>query len=188
MARHTAVILAACILSGCASMLPRAEMVSTSPWQSFQEARETFDKIVPGKTTLDELRLLQLDPETNPNISILNYSDVLRRFIISPSMSATDLDAGVRECIAAKMVCSGYEVDQRAMRRVRNGNFWADFTNFRRRTDISGWRFTGLLLIKDNVVVYKLTGGQPSIQEQEQSANPLGPFQGIGETRLLNRF
>jgi hypothetical protein len=47
--------------------------------------------------------------------------------------------------------------------------------------------FAGLLLIKDNVVVYELTGGQPSIQEQEESSNPLGPFQGIGETKLLNR-
>ena len=45
----------------------------------------------------------------------------------------------------------------------------------------------GVLLISGNTVVYKLTGGQSNIHEHEHSRNPLGPFQGIGESRLLNR-
>lgn len=177
-----------CLLSGCGSLLPRSQVVSDSPWQSYQEAREAFDKIIPGKTTFADLRDLQLDPEANSNMTILNYSDVLRRFVVGPSMQAGDLDAGVRECLAAKTVCNGYEVDQKMLIRQRNGNFWADFTNFHRSTGIYGWRFNGLILVKDNVVVYKLTGGQPSIKEQEENSNPLGPFQGMGKSRLLNRF
>jgi hypothetical protein len=188
MARHLSVITALFLLAGCSSLLPRSAIVTNSPWKSFQEARQTFEKIVPGETTLQELRDLQLDPETNPNIAILNYSDVLRRFVPSPSVSAADLDAGVRECIAAKSVCTGYEVQQRSLTRQRNGNFWADFTNFSRKVDISGWQFNGLLLLKDNIVVYKLTGGQPAILEHEETSNPLGPFQGIGESKLLNRL
>lgn len=187
MARQLAAILGLCILSGCSSLLPRSETVSKSPWQSYKQAQETFQKIIPGRTTLTELRELSLDPEVNPNMTILNYSDVLRRFVVSPSMAASDLDEGVRACIAAKTVCSGYEVDQRAMHRQRNGNFFMDMTNFKRRTGISGWRFTGLILVKDNVVVYKLTGGQPAIEEHEESSNPLGPLQGKGES-LLQRF
>ena len=187
MVRQLAILAGICVLSGCSSLLPRSATVSNSPWQSYKDARATFEKIVPGKTTLSDLRDLNVDPEVNPNMTILNYSDVLRRFVVSPAMDPADLDVGVRECLAAKTVCSGYEVDQRAMHRVRDGNFFADMANFSRKTSITGWRFTGLILIKDNVVVYKLTGGQPSIQEREESSNPLGPLQGKGES-LLQRF
>ena len=34
-----------------------------------------------------------------------------------------------------------------------------------------------VVLITDDVVVYKLTGGQPAIHEYEDSSNPLGPLQ-----------
>ena len=34
--------------------------------------------------------------------------------------------------------------------------------------------------VKDEVVIYKLTGGQPVIQESEHTQNPLGPVQSIG--------
>lgn len=175
------------LLSGCSSLLPRSTAVVESPWQSFQEAQQTFDKIVPYQTTVNDLKLFKLDPETNPNITILNYSDVLRRFVPSDSVSALNLDKGVVECIQAKMACKGYEVNQRTLKRNRIGNFWLDFLNFRREVDVVGWHFNGVVLIKDNLVVYKLTGGQPSIHEIEHSRNPLGPFQGIGESQLLTR-
>ena len=60
--------------------------------------------------------------------------------------------------------------------------------NFRRKTNIVGWRFNGVILIKGNMVVYKLTSGQPVIREFEESNNPLGPFQGTGESMLRNSF
>ena len=166
-------------------MLPRGEAVADSPWQNFEDAQQTFDRIVPHKTTVEDLRALKLDPLHNPNITLLNYSDVLRRFIPSPSTNTQDLDSGVQECINAKSACKGYEVDQKSLRRHRYGNFWADFLNFRRKVDIVGWRFNGVILIKDDVVVYKLTGGQPAIHEREENNNPLGPLQGIGESKLF---
>lgn len=175
------------MLTGCGSLLPRSEAVVESPWRNFQEAQQTFDQIIPHQTTVNDLKHLKLDPETNPNITILNYSDVLRRFIPSGSITALDLDTGVLECILAKTACKGYEVDQRTLKRNRIGSFWLDFLNFKREVDVAGWRFNGVILVKDNVVVYKLTGGQPAIHETEQSRNPLGPFQGIGESRLFNR-
>lgn len=78
--------------------------------------------------------------------------------------------------------CQGYEVDHRVLKRNRYGNFWADLLNFKRKTDIVGWRFNAVVLITDDVVVYKLTGGQPAIHDREESNNPLGPFQGAGES------
>jgi len=66
-------------------------------------------------------------------------------------------------------------------RRTRYGNFLADLFNFRRKTEIVGWRFKAVVLLADDVVVYKATGGQPAIHEFEESNNPLGPLQGAGE-------
>ena len=175
---------AALVSSGCSGLLPKSTVVTESPWQTYKEAQEVFDRIQPYKTTSADLKELSLDPGANPNITLLNYSDVLRRFIPSPSISASDLDVGVRECIQAKTVCRGYEVDQKLLKRERNGGFWADFLNFRRKVDIHGWRFNGVILLKGDLVVYKLTGGQPSIKETEDNRTPLGPFQGFGESRL----
>lgn len=184
--RITRLALGLSVLSfaACSTLLPRGESVADSPWNSFDEAQQTFDKIVPYKTTVEDLRSFKLDPLRNPNITLLNYSDVLRRFIPSPATNMQDLDPGVQDCIRAKSACKGYEVDQKAIKRRRYGNFFADFLNFKRKVDVVGWRFNGVILIKDDLVVYKLTGGQPSIHEHEESKNPLGPLQGLGESGL----
>jgi hypothetical protein len=185
MIRLFAVFILLAVLGGCQSLLPRGEAHSEGQWRSYREAQQTFDRITPYRTTVDDLRKMNLDPEANPNITLLNYSDVLRRFIPSPTLNPSDLDAGVLDCIKARTACIGYEVDQRVMKRKRYGSFWLDMLNFKRKTDISGWRFMGVILIRDGVAVYKLTGGQPAIHELEQTTNPLGPLQGLGESRLL---
>jgi len=185
-ARLTIALIPA-LLAGCGALLPRGENITESPWQNYQQAQQAFDSIVPYQTRAEDLKQLKLDPLHNPNITLLNYSDVLRRFIPSPSTNTQDLDPGVQDCIKAKSACKGYEVDQKSMHRRRYGNFLADFLNFKRKVDIAGWRFNGVILIKDDIVVYKLTGGQPAIHELEESKNPLGPFQGIGESRILSR-
>lgn len=174
-------VVATALVAGCSSLLPKSESITDSPWQSFEEAQRAFIQIVPHRTTVTDLRRLKLDPASNPNIAILNYSDVLRRFVPSPSVDASVLDAGVQECVRAATRCQGYEVDHRTLRRKRYGNFWADILNFRRKTEVIGWRFNAVLLIVDDVVVYKLIGGQPVIHEHEESNNPLGPLQGAGE-------
>jgi hypothetical protein len=182
-----ALALGVLLLAGCGALLPRGETIDESPWHSFDDAQRALDKIFPYKTTAQDLKALKLDPLHDPNITLLNYSDVLRRFIPSPATDVQDLDAGVQDCIKAKSACRGYEVDQKMLKRKRYGNFWADFLNFNRKTDIAGWRFNGVILMKGNLVVYKLTGGQPAIHEHEENKNPLGPLQGIGQS-ILPRF
>ena len=167
-------------------MLPRARTSTVGPWQNYHEAQQAFDKIIPYQTTLEDLRTLKLDPASNPNITILNYSDVIRRFIPSPSVSADELAPGVRECILAKGACNGYEIVQQSNMRKRYGNFWVDFLNFKRKVEITGWSFSGVILVKDNVVIYTLAGGQPAIYTLEESKNPLGPLQGSGESAFRN--
>jgi hypothetical protein len=169
-----------CLLAGCSGLLPKSQQITKSPWQTYREAQQTFDLIVPGKTTAEELKALSLDPETVPNIAILNYSDVLRRFMLNQSVTLSELDHGVQECVRARTVCRGLEINQRLVKKHRNGSFWLDVLGFKRETHTEGFRFNALVLLKDGVVVYKLTGGQPVIQETEQSQNPLGPVQSIG--------
>lgn len=171
-------------LNACTALLPRGHSSAKSTWASFDAARETFDKIVPHQTRKTDLVTLGIDPNVNPNITLLTYADVIRRFVPSAAIAAEDIDEGIRECIAAKEQCSAYEVDVRSTKRQRNGNFWLDTLNFKRHTDISGWRFNGIVVLNDDLVVYKLHGGQPKIQEAEETRNPLGPFQGIAEGAL----
>jgi hypothetical protein len=164
---------------GCSSLLPRSEENTSSAWTTYQEAQKAFDGIEPGKTTLADLKAMSLDPANNANISILNYADVLRRFLVSQAVTFSDLDQGVLECVSAKIRCRGFEIEQKQVKRQRNGSFWLDVLGFRKETHIAGWRFTGLVLLKGDVVVYKLTGGQPAIVEQQNSATPLGPVQSL---------
>jgi hypothetical protein len=168
------------LASGCSALLPKTKEATASPWQSFQDAQSAFDKIVPGATTAADLRRMKLHPASNPNIAILNYADVMRKFMISPSLSISDLDEGVRVCVTAKISCRGFEVNQTSVQKSRNGNVVLDVLGFYRETHTAGWRFNGLILLKDEVVVYKLTSGQPAIQQTEENQNPLGPVQAIG--------
>ena len=169
-------LLLAC---GCTSLLPRSEESTSSAWATYQEAQQAFDSIEPGVTTLTDLKALSLHPANNANISILNYADVLRRFLVSQAVTFNDLDTGVLECVSAKIHCRGFEIEQKQVKRHRNGSFWLDVLGFRKETHIAGWRFTGLVLLKGDVVVYKLTGGQPTIIEQQNSSTPLGPVQSL---------
>jgi hypothetical protein len=182
------VVLACLGLVGCTSLLPRSDVVLEGQWNSFEDAKQTFDKIIPYQTSAEELKAFGLDPNITPNITLLNYSDVLQRFVPSPSINAEELDTGVNDCLKAKMACRGFEINQRVVKRNRFGNFWIDFLGFKKKTDVTGWHFKGMVLIKDKLVVYKLVGGQPMIHELEKSENPLGPFQGVGESTLRGMF
>jgi hypothetical protein len=174
----------ALLASGCSSLLPSSKKLTASPWETYRDAQLTFDKIIPGQTTELELKSLHLDPEAYPNIAILNYSDVLLRFMPHSSVSLDDLDPAVRECLSAKIMCKGFGISQSNVKRRRDGNFFADILGFTRATQITGWEFNGLLLLKNGVVIYKLTGGKPSIAEHEETHNPLGPVQSIGQKLL----
>lgn len=184
--RHRCLLITALlpllILAGCSSLLPQGEASTVGAWSSYADAASTFDRIIPYTTTVADLKALNMDPSSNPNITLLNYSDLLRRFVPSASIGLGDLDQSVRECLMAQSACRGLEINQTSIQRKRYGSFFADFLNFVRKTRVTGWRFNGMLLIKDDKVIYKLTGGQPIVEEHEESRNPLGPFQGSGES------
>ena len=171
------------VSAGCSSLLPKSQETSGTPstaWQSYQDAEQTFGKIAPGKTTVTELATMKLDPRTNPNIRIMPRYEVMQHFVVNHTVTMDDLDAGVRECLSADTHCVGWQIDQSATQKKRNGNAAADFLRLRRETHSSGWRFTGLLLIKDGLVLYKLSGGKPFIHEIAESEDALGPLEALG--------
>jgi hypothetical protein len=171
------------LLAGCSSLLPRSKETSgraATAWQSYEEAEQAFARITPGATRVTELAALRLDPRTNPNITVVPRFAVMQRFMVNSTVTLADLDDGVRECIAAQSACVGWEINQTAMRKKRSGNAALDTLRMRRETHSSGWRFTGLLLIKDGVVLYKLAGGQPLIHDIAQTEDLLGPLQALG--------
>lgn len=168
-------------LAGCSSLLPQAKNTRDTRWATFEAVRADYEKIVPYKTTRPELVELGFDPFTSPNVSLIDYTEILRRFYPSASVPPGSIDKGVEECVAARENCRGFEVILKNEQRKRTGNFFLDFLNFRRHTEITGWQFQAVILVKEGVVVYKLWNGQPSIHETEDSKNPLGPLQGIGE-------
>ncbi|MDE2175814.1 MAG: hypothetical protein KGJ54_11090 [Betaproteobacteria bacterium] len=173
-------------LSGCAALLPRGEAQTSKPWSNFSQAHAAYERITPYRTTTGQLRQEGIDPLTTPNITILNYADIVRR-LLPPSGNDLALDPGIRDCMQAQTACRGFEIDQRHIDRKRVGNFWLDFLDFRRETVTTGWRFNMLLLVVDDRVVYKLWGGQPEISEVETTRNPLGPLQGFGQS-VLGRY
>jgi hypothetical protein len=61
----------------------------------------------------------------------------------------------------------------------RYGNALLDITGFVKKTHETGWRFKGLLLIRNGVAVYKLSSGQPNQDRYEKKVRPLGPLQEV---------
>ena len=182
-------VLAVAALAGCSSLLPKSKETSGAPgvgWQSYQDAQRTFDGIVPGKTTAAELAALQLDPRVNPNVTALPRHELMYRFVVNQTITMADLDNGVRECLEAHEQCRALEVNQSASQKKRTGNAALDMAKVYRETHTSGWRFTGLVLVKDGVVIYKLTSGQPEIHEIAQDHDTLAPLQALSAKLKLD--
>jgi hypothetical protein len=177
----SALLLATLVLPaiGCKSLFSWENMRSVTTWDTFDQAEDAFKKIVPHQTRVEDLKALGFDPHTTPNIKILSYLDLIERFIPNSSISIEDLHPDVRSCIELREACLAYELDLDIIRKKRFGNLALDMTGFKKETQIYGWDYKALLLIKDGVVVYKLRSGQPNIDKIERKVKPLGPVQEI---------
>ena len=177
--RFALALTVAMLAPGCTSLLPKSQSQSPT-FQSFDEARHAIESLVPKKTDLATLSELGLTPAKQPNTLILTHADVVRRVVNGGILGKDDLDPGILTCINAREACRGWELNVARISKARIGSFWADFINFKRRTKTTGWRFNALILLVDDVVVYRGWGGQPVISEVEVNTNPLGPLQDMG--------
>ena len=174
------------VLTGCSSLLPRARSES-SPFKTFDEARNAIESLVPMQSNVATLTALGIDPVKQPNTTILTHADIVRQFVPSSLLRREDLNPGVLACLEARDTCRGWQLTASRISTARTGGFLADFTNFSRRSETTGWRFNALILLVNDVVVYRAWGGQPSVNETEVNTNPLGPLQDMGPTILTTR-
>lgn len=182
---RAAAVLAVLVLTACSSLLPRGKQTTESPWKSFDLAKAAYERIEPNKTTTSELKELGYDPFSGANIKILNYMDIQKNFIYSRK---EELDAGIRTCIEAQSKCYAYEIEPKNITSKRYGNFWLDFFNFNRKSKDTGWRFKATILVVNDIVVYKLWGGDPNVEEYTEKNNPLGPLQDVGDAFINKAF
>ncbi len=165
----------AALLAGCSTLLPRSQSTVNASWSSFADARAAIERIEPHRTSRADLHAAGLDPYANSNVTLLNYSDVVRRFPLAGS--ATRIDEGLRECLDAGKSCTGYALELNQTHKDRVGPLLLDMLSFRRETKSTGWTFSALILLVGDDVVYALYGGKPSISETELTIEPLGPLQ-----------
>lgn len=173
------VLLLLCM--SCAKLLPSSKVTLKSPWTDYESAKRDYMKIVPGVTTVADLKKLGFDPNLVPNIRIMSTTEVISIFIPNSSIAIESLAPGIQQCIHSKDRCTAYMIEPSIVGKKRTGNFWADFFTFKRVTNTSGWKFRGLIAIVDDVVSYRdPAGGQPLISSEEVQKKPLGPLQEIG--------
>ncbi len=170
------------LLAGCSALLPRSVNVTEVAWTSFEEAQAAIESLTPSETRKVGLVHSGLDPIANPAITILTYSDIVQRFATGSAVRPEDLDAGIRKCLVRGQACTGFAINAKQVNKKRTGNFFLDALNFRRETETTGWTFNAIVLLVDDIVVYRRYGGQPRILERETNSNPLGPLQGWGES------
>lgn len=175
-----AAVLVALALGGCSTLLPTSKKEVVSDWNSYDDAVRSLAGFEPYKATRTDMHLQGLDPRTNPAIIVLHFGDVLQRFSAAALIKPDDVDRGIRDCLHAGKQCSAYAISVKKVNRNRVGNFWVDSLNFKRETVTIGWGVDALLVFVDDLLVYQLVGGQPTISEYEQVRNPLGPLQGWG--------
>jgi len=168
------------MLTACGSPLPRTEDVTKSPWKGFKQAMSAYDKIILNQTTVEELRNLGFDPYSTPNVKILSYLDIIRKFMPTNSVKLEQLPSSVRKCLAKQEACIAYEAHPGIIKRKRVGSVFNDLLGFKRKTIETGWRFDALIVLDNGIAVYKIWSGEPYLDSEKSRKNPLGPLQGSG--------
>jgi hypothetical protein len=182
--RIASILILGSLCAGCSSgsnsgLLPSSKLDTKTNWSSYDEAKRSFDAIIPHHTTAEDLKRLGYDPFTTPNITLLTYIELLRRFLPNDSITKADLDEGIQDCFAMKDECKAYEISLKIRHEKRFGNVWLDLLTFRRKTKVTGWEFNAFIVLKGDIVAYKISGGKPRIDELIDHKKPLGPLQDI---------
>jgi hypothetical protein len=173
----------AAFLGGCASgqFLPDASIAVRAEFDNFDAARSAFESIEPYKTTVEELadpRLRYRVAERAPDRLSRRRRSACSEFV--PGLD--QLDPGIRDCILARLECRAFEYHVGNETRVRTGAFALDWFNFKRTTEVRGWQFDAIVAVRQGVVLFRNYGGAPHNERTERQVNPLGPFQGVGDS------
>jgi len=118
-----------------------------------------------------------------PNIQILDWLSVEKKFLHSQTIKKEDLPIGVRTFLDSTGEKIAFEISAGNTKSHGEGNFLLDVTNFKKNRRTTGWWFRGLILIANGKVVYKTEPpeGMAQIDRSQNKINPLGPLQNLGD-------
>jgi hypothetical protein len=163
------------VASGCGGLRP-ASSEDSARFRSFESARAAFAEIVPGATTVDDLRGLRIDPE-EAGTRLVNPVRAAAYFTRYPEAPRALQPPAVTSCLAAGARCQAWLVSQERISRRRIGNFLLDVLRFRRLRHTTGWSLEGVVFVLDDVAVYRIWRGKARIDETSDDVRPLGLFQ-----------
>ncbi|MDD2733572.1 MAG: hypothetical protein PHF56_06490 [Desulfuromonadaceae bacterium] len=164
-------------VSGCVALLPHSTTVTNSPWKSYKDVVDAYNKVTPSKSTVHDIKKLGFNIYSTSNLKILSFVDIA---VATSTLKRDDLGAGIDFCLKVREQCTGYIFEPQVVNSHRYGNFWLDTFNFKKKTRESGWRIRASFLIVDSVVVEKFWYGEPLISLDKEVVNPLGPLQELG--------
>src|SRR3990167_9028461 len=165
------------LFTGCDTLLPSERAELLSPFGDYLDAEARYAQVTPGQTRRAQLFSLGFDPLIEGNGRMLSFLDV-RLLFVQPNIPIDYLPAGLLQCLEAKERCTGYAFDFNKTDIQRVGSFWADAFNFRKHREVHGWAFHAVFVLVDELVVHKVSSGEPNIRRYEVKRNPLGPLQG----------
>ena len=177
-----ALLLAMAWLSACSSWLPAVHREVSNPWPDFAAVKRSFDHITPFQTSMDQVRALGFDPDKTPNMQMLNQAQVIEAVLPSPLQERSTVPQGILQCMQAGPTCMAYAMTPSRIEQRRVGNFVLDFLNFHRQSVTTGWKFSALIVVIDQQVVYTQWSGEPQIHTTIDRNIPLGPLQNFDES------
>jgi len=133
----------AALLAGGGALLP--ERTARGPAESYDQVAESFDRIVPGMTRVDDLPSLGFD---TLKADMLSPLDLQRRFL----RGARRDDSTLRDCIQAGIYCTGFVFHAAAA--ADPFGFQRITHNTRRPADI-------VLLVMNGRVIHKVFSDSP---------------------------
>ena len=156
------VILATAVLCiGCSTsfLLPSYEDGRLTPGnESLEEARASFEKIVEGESTEENVRALKFGaPFTNEEV----VGHLRMSAVLTESQSAgygVFLDERIKNCIKredASESCNLLVIRDGRHKSKGQGNPLLYYTGIRRTDEVSSWGYTIWLVLENGVVIHK---------------------------------
>ena len=88
--------------AGCAGLFPNSRSEISSPFMSFDEARNAIEQVIPYQTKVADLAALGFDPQSNYNVTLIPYPEIVGRLAPHPGVPLSAMDPGVQDCIVAQ--------------------------------------------------------------------------------------
>lgn len=164
-------------VSGCESIkgtMSRTENESsTTIWQSFDHVKHDFSAIEPGKTKVEDLVKFGMGPGSQ-NVTKIPYLKLRSHFIgDQKSLANEDLPVEIQKCIAKKDSCYGLIVKAQNLHKLGLEDLTDRMTQAKKKTQITGWRFEGIIALVDDLVVYAKPGTEdPNVYSMTDGKDP----------------